>query len=152
MSRVAGLIALFALATPQVALAEGCPATADGVRSLLQGRKVLRTQAQGGFAQDGFTDYEGSGLVFGVQPLGYELQTKSDQVRELRIYLPGTSIQPYSHSMRNAHSGATCESDSCEWRESEEALGALESVTMMETIYRRDAMTLWCRYANSAGW
>lgn len=152
MRNFACLAALLGLVAPQLAFAQACPRDADGVRTLLAGRKVIGTQKQGGFAQDGFTTYEGSGLVLGLQPLEYELQTKNGHIRELRIYVPGTDVAPYSYGFRNAHSGATCASGECKWEKSGTALGALRRATMMETIYKRGAMTLWCFYTNDAGW
>lgn len=152
MRTLACLAALTSLATPQLAAAEGCPRTADGVKALLAGRTVISTQKEGGFAADGFSTYEGSGFVLGMTPIGYELQTKRGQVRELRVYLPVTSVEPLSYAFRNAHGGATCDGSECKWEKSDTPLGALRRATMMETIYKRGAMTLWCFYTNDAGW
>ena len=152
MRIVAALAGLLSLVTSGLARAEGCPRTDAGVRALLAGRTVLESKAEGGFAEDGFTHYTGSGLVFGIQPLGYEVQTKRGQIRELRIYLPGTSVAPYSYAFRNAHSGATCDGGECQWEKPGAPLGGLNRATLMETVYKRGAMTLWCFYTNQSGW
>ncbi|NIJ19668.1 hypothetical protein FHS95_001337 [Sphingomonas naasensis] len=152
MRTIATLAALAGLLLPSLAVAEGCPRTAEGARALVAGRTVIASRAEGGFAQDGFTSFAGSGLMFGIQPVEYELQTKRGQVRELRIYLPGTNVAPYSYAFRNAHGGATCTASECKWEKPGSPLGALNRATLMETIYKRGAVTLWCFYTNQSGW
>jgi hypothetical protein len=153
MRVLTSIAALLALALPDVAAASAaCPRDAAGVRALLAGRAVLAEKKEGGFASDGFVTYAGSGEVLGIQPIEYELQTKQGQVRQLRVYLPGTNVEPFSYGFRNAHSGALCDAGECKWKKEGTPLGALNSASLSETIYKRGALTLWCFYTNDAGW